>query len=309
MAQKGINLGGWLVLERWMTPSLFRNSDALDEFSLSSEGTFYKSRITHHYQTFITEKDIAWLNKQGITILRVPIGYWIFGDEKPFISGIEYLDALFDWVKPYNMQIILSIHAAPGSQNGEHHSGKIGRIAWYRHRNQLGRFTARVVERYRDDPNFSGLSLLNEPHRSLKNIPKLIWHYTTIARKIRKISPRLPLYIDATFHPRLWIRIAKILCLGIDLHLYHGFDDADKTTAFRKLQDSRRLVRSTVPTIVGEWSGVIHHQPDSQTTTRYITEQRDIYAPTIAEFYWTYKTETGAPWSYRDLLKENTPLS
>ncbi|MCY0903238.1 MAG: glucan 1,3-beta-glucosidase, partial [Firmicutes bacterium] len=28
---RGVNLGGWLVLERWMTPSLFAGLDAKDE--------------------------------------------------------------------------------------------------------------------------------------------------------------------------------------------------------------------------------------------------------------------------------------
>ena len=28
---RGVNLGGWLVLEKWMTPAFFADSDAVDE--------------------------------------------------------------------------------------------------------------------------------------------------------------------------------------------------------------------------------------------------------------------------------------
>ena len=33
----GVNLGGWLILEKWMTPELFNNLSAEDEFSLINE--------------------------------------------------------------------------------------------------------------------------------------------------------------------------------------------------------------------------------------------------------------------------------
>ena len=34
---KGVNLGGWLVLEKWMKPDLFDGCKALDETTLSIE--------------------------------------------------------------------------------------------------------------------------------------------------------------------------------------------------------------------------------------------------------------------------------
>lgn len=35
---KGVNLGGWLLLERWMSPSLFAGTDAVDEYTLMQAG-------------------------------------------------------------------------------------------------------------------------------------------------------------------------------------------------------------------------------------------------------------------------------
>ena len=32
-AMRGVNLGGWLVLEKWMTPGLFAGINAVDEYT------------------------------------------------------------------------------------------------------------------------------------------------------------------------------------------------------------------------------------------------------------------------------------
>ena len=36
MKVKGVNLGNWLVLEKWMSPSLFEGTTAEDEYYLPS---------------------------------------------------------------------------------------------------------------------------------------------------------------------------------------------------------------------------------------------------------------------------------
>ncbi|MDD2865392.1 MAG: glucan 1,3-beta-glucosidase, partial [Methylococcales bacterium] len=34
---RGVNLGGWLVLEKWMTPSIFEGLEATDETTFCAE--------------------------------------------------------------------------------------------------------------------------------------------------------------------------------------------------------------------------------------------------------------------------------
>lgn len=305
MTQKGVNLGGWLVLEQWITPSLFDGTDAHDELSLVSLGKSYQKRVLAHYKTFITRKDIAWLHDHGVTQLRVPVGYWIFGKHAPFLSGIKYLDQLFDWAAEFDMKIILSIHAAPGSQNGKLHSGKIGEANWHKYIDQLTAFTLRVAERYKTSEQFIGLGILNEPDAARTNIWRLVRYYRTIARKLKQQNPSQALYIDGTFRPWLWMIVARMLSVDLDLHLYHGFDDGtDINKAQKRLTLSARLLRRVHPsTIIGEWSGVIDQQPDQATTTAYIRAQQQAYSP-FANFYWTYKTESGGYWSFQKLREK-----
>lgn len=90
---KGVNFGGWLVLERFITPSIFKDTEVKDEYSLSLLGEKYRARIRKHHKNFITEADFKWLS-QRVELIRIPVGYWIFGDEKPYVESTERLDVL-----------------------------------------------------------------------------------------------------------------------------------------------------------------------------------------------------------------------
>ena len=69
----GVNLGGWLVLERWITPSLFAGMKAEDEWSYMQETTDAKTRIERHRQDFITEADFKWIARSGLNAVRLPL--------------------------------------------------------------------------------------------------------------------------------------------------------------------------------------------------------------------------------------------
>src|SRR5580658_4230202 len=46
---RGVNLGGWLVLEKWMTPDVYRDTDADDEYGLClALGGQARSRLDEH---------------------------------------------------------------------------------------------------------------------------------------------------------------------------------------------------------------------------------------------------------------------
>ena len=47
---KGVNLGNWLVLEKWMSPALFEDTTAEDEYYLPTQlpPEVYEARIKVH---------------------------------------------------------------------------------------------------------------------------------------------------------------------------------------------------------------------------------------------------------------------
>lgn len=96
---RGVCIGGWLVLESWITPSIFApylnitmsNGHAVwDEYSLAQYlGPDAGAQVLHaHWDQWVSEAEIAEIAQAGITHVRVPVGYWIVNPQpgEPWIS-------------------------------------------------------------------------------------------------------------------------------------------------------------------------------------------------------------------------------
>lgn len=165
---KGVNLGGWLVLEKWMSPHLFDGTNADDEYYLARDlsADVYQARIEQHRANFITEEDFLRIAKLGFNLVRLPLPYFIFGDRKPFIGGIEYVDRAFNWAEAYGIKILLDLHTAPDSQNGFDNGGISGVCKWASEPEEI-KFVKNVIkrlaQRYGNREGLYGIEVLNEP--------------------------------------------------------------------------------------------------------------------------------------------------
>ena len=79
---KGVNLGNWLVLEKWMSPALFRRHHRGREYYLPTQldPAVYEARIKTHRAEYINERDFATIASWGLNSVRIPVPYFIFGD-------------------------------------------------------------------------------------------------------------------------------------------------------------------------------------------------------------------------------------
>ena len=76
----GVNLGGWFVLEPWITPSLFSDGSSKDEYELSKAlGGNAQSTLSNHWNSWITQGDFNKIAQAGLNHVRVPVGYCTFG--------------------------------------------------------------------------------------------------------------------------------------------------------------------------------------------------------------------------------------
>lgn len=118
MKVKGVNLGNWLVLEKWMSPALFAGTTAEDEYylprQLSKEVYEQELRFT---VPNILQNVFVTIKSMGMEAVRIPVPYFIFGDREPFIGCIEELDKAFNWAEAYGLQILIDLHTAPLGQN------------------------------------------------------------------------------------------------------------------------------------------------------------------------------------------------
>ncbi|KDN37114.1 glycoside hydrolase family 5 protein [Tilletiaria anomala UBC 951] len=148
----GVNLGGWLVLEPFISPEMFepyvnrQNISAttvIDEYSLAKQYLSepggqdnLRAKMTAHYDTFVTEKDFADIAAAGLAWVRLPIPFWAFEtypeQDEPYLQGVAWTYVLkaIRWARKYGIRLNIDIHTAPGSQNGLNHSGKQGSINW-----------------------------------------------------------------------------------------------------------------------------------------------------------------------------------
>lgn len=321
---KGVNLGGWLILERWMTPSLFEGTDAADEYTFMQTGGS-REKIEAHRRTFITEADFVWLAGHDIEAIRIPVGYWLFEADGPYTPTIAYLDWAVRMAKKHGLKVLIDLHGAPGSQNGRDHSGRSGKAEWYgesAYRRRTIDVLVRIAEKYRAEPAVWGLQLLNEPKIGLLQW-KLRRFYKEAYRKVADAGrPGLVVVFHDAFTPRLlsaaiWPR--SDCPVAMDIHWYHFTDWLHRWLPlewyFRKVRRRGALIgrlQAHQPVIVGEWSIVIAAEilrkyPSSEHAglmRRHGEMQLDAYAAAAGWFYWSYKTEEPGVWNFRSLVEK-----
>ena len=323
---RGVNLGGWLVCERWMSPSIFRETSAQDEYSLCSElgKDEAQQRLQAHRETFITEEHVKQLAELGLKLLRVPVGYWLFDAPQPYVGGgREYIDRLFVWAKRYDLYIILDFHAAPGSQNGWDHSGKAGKIEWHQADNIAHSlsFIKKLAETYGQEPSLIGIEVLNEPHWQIP-LDTLASYYQQAHGIIRDSCHSDVKVICADGFRALDMakRLSTLRREGVmlDIHLYQLFTDQDRALNLdghmKKASQEWKVLLTKLnrylPVIIGEWSAAmselslpIDQPPHTRQYTAsdyvaYFKAQQRVFELTGTPWtYWTARTENRGPWS------------
>ncbi|SPO05006.1 related to glucan 1,3-beta-glucosidase [Cephalotrichum gorgonifer] len=135
---RGVNVGGWLSLEPFITPSLFQydaKMGIVDEYTLCDLlGDRAKATLEKHYAEFVTESTFRDIAAAGLDHVRIPFSYWAVevydGDPYVFRTSWRYLLRAIEWARKYGLRVNLDVHGLPGSQNGWNHSGRLGAIGW-----------------------------------------------------------------------------------------------------------------------------------------------------------------------------------
>ncbi|KAG6332793.1 hypothetical protein ID866_6295 [Astraeus odoratus] len=373
--QRGVNLGSWFVLERWITETPFRHALFPGQSDLDiAKGTQPKEILERHWDSWITAEDFAWLSSKGINTVRIPvssllcvrwsttlmlaadkIGYYhLCALDSSILQHTDFhgLDFVFQGAWPrivkavetaqqFGIGVLFDLHAAPGKQNRDSHSGTSSPTAsLFRNPFNL-RLTTGVLRvlvsnlhslRHHHDPqllNVVGVEILNEPsppsHTSLQE-----WYGTTI-RELRSLDPGLPILISDCWAPDAYTgfvealpQLASPICL--DHHLYRCFTSTDISTPVSQHIASLAPTAPTPQTfarvktkledaggalVVGEWSAALNPGSlqgqgcEQYELSRFVGAQLDLFERHCAGwFFWTYKKEhpNDVGWSFRDAV-------
>ena len=148
----GVNLGNWLVLEKWMDPEPFVRTAEDDEIWMHrTHGALWSERnlaeeLRRHRDAYITLEDFRIIADHGLNLVRIPIPYFIFGDWPGHPGCIAYLDRAFRWARETGLKIMIDLHTVPGSQNGFDNGGLTGVCKWAQLPDEV-EFVLSVLER------------------------------------------------------------------------------------------------------------------------------------------------------------------
>lgn len=116
---RGVNLGGWFVLEPWITPSIFsqwaNGGGVVDEYTYTAAlGKDEASRrLNQHWATWITQADFNEIASFGLNHVRIPIGYWAVNPQPgdPYVQGqLQYLDQAIGWARSAGLKVLIDLH-------------------------------------------------------------------------------------------------------------------------------------------------------------------------------------------------------
>lgn len=323
---RAVNLGGWFVLERWMSESLFEGVVGKDEtaFCLQKPDAF--DHLKKHWETFITEEDFIWLAARKINLVRLPIPWWVFGESEPYFSCLPWLDQAMDWAKKHKIPVLLDLHTAPGCQNGFDNGGLEGVCTWHHDPKNIAMTVdvlKRIAVRYASHDALWGVEVLNEPHWDI-DLGLLQSFYLDAYRALRDVlEEKHTIVFHDGFRNDAWVdffTVNPLVNVVLDVHLYQNFDPkfheagiVDNLVFPLETQVGviDRITQS-VRCLVGEWSLGLHPKnfdglDDFQKTVAYrafAANQLMAWEKGMGWVFWSYKIESGRfGWNFRKLTE------
>lgn len=280
---KGVNLGNWLVLEKWMSPALFQGTTAEDEYYLPTQLSpeVYEARIKIHRSEYITERDFVTIKSMGMEFVRIPVPYFIFGDRKPFIGCIEELDKAFNWAEKYGLTILIDLHTVPLSQNGFDNGGISGVCKWAQNPDEV-EFALSVLERlakrYGNRKGLFGIQPLNEP------ITENMWEtmdvqnrYAPVDTELAKGSAPITMKFLRQFYLDAYDRISAYMPKDKYVVIHDGFELMAWKDFMQEEKYSNVILDTHQYLMVAEARGC------SQTIEGYLKYIREELEPQITE--------------------------
>jgi len=274
-----VNLGGWLVQEPFITPSLF--DEWADSQEVVDEFTFCKvlgpteafNRLSQHWNTWITEADFQEIASIGLNHVRIPIGYWAInplpGD--PYVQGqLAIMDQAIVWARAAGLKVIIDLHGAPESQNGFDNSGIRGAVGWQDNSNNVVQTLVALkmlTDRYASNADVvTVIEALNEPLGSSLNMDAVKQFYWDALGNIRTDTPSPAMMIHDAFQDPVsyWNGFMSTGSgawdIILDTHIYQIFSDGQVAMTpsqhiAQACAQGPPLAQTDKWLVVGEWCG------------------------------------------------------
>ncbi|KAJ2802047.1 Glucan 1,3-beta-glucosidase 3 [Coemansia guatemalensis] len=323
---QGVNLGSLFCLEPWISTELYKDyqdqapeaeGDLLECMGRESCGSLMEA----HWDSWLQREDFEKMASIGINTVRLPVGYWVLGTgyasgkyrryAHAYNRALHFIGRLVAWAAEFDIGVLIDVHALPGGQNNDSHSGVTGPPLFYESTEcqELAlKVLATFASLFGDITNIAGLQIINEP----LDHPQLEPFYERALELIRSHSAALPVYIGDAWNLSKYATITKQLCtrfgfVVLDTHRYWVFRPEEQQHRVDQL--TQELWKNEVPElasasaeaggnmIIGEYSSVLANrsfdgEDPAECMGKFACEQLKAFDQTAAGcFYWTWRLQ------------------
>lgn len=291
---------------------------------------------------------LQWMKGQGITTVRLPISYYHFCSGHPddsvrsLMKGTEYesfapiyraafacIQRTIEKAAEYEIGVLIDLHAAPGAQNTDGHSGlSKGKVNFYNENNMKNTISilSSIVETYGAMVNVTGVELVNEPQDNGKLAD---WYIDAI--RVLQSKSSVPIIVGDCWNPGKYGEIVKRGqgTLILDHHYYRCFSPTDciksaahhaadirpgeSGSAFATLREASSQLNKNL--IIGEWSaalnpGSLRNCGNDQKKHQADWARAQLHAfndQCAGQFFWTLKKEgpTDVGWCLYSAIEQS----
>jgi endoglucanase len=299
---RGVNLGGWLTIETWMTPadssglpdnySILKTLD--NRFGVATE----QSLIKTYEQSWITTADLDNIRAEGMNVIRVPVWWANFET----LNGQWRSDAftMLDWVVSQaaarGIYTIIDMHGVVGAQSTSQDTGQQNLNAYWTSsadQTATNQIMMNIAAHYNGNPNVAAYDLLNEPMNAPSN-QAAVNAQNSIYNAVRSKDPTHICIIEGTFGNWNWSMLAAPSTFGwtnvvYEMHEYQwsGTASAVENGAVNQVNDFKNHQSWNVPDYIGEFNDFANGTDVWQFSTSQYNNNN------INWTVWAYKSTQG----------------
>ena len=304
---KGLNLGGWFIMEKWMCP--LDSGNMPDTYSVITNldgrfGVATEQNLIRIYQTnWITTADLDNIANAGFNCVRMPV-WWgnFYSITNPTSSGWRAdAFAVLDWLvtncASRNIYVVIDMHGVVGGQSGSDDTGWANQNQYWTNRldqTETAYMWSQIAAHYRGTPAVAGYDLINEPDGTTSTAD--VWPaYASLYTTVRSVDPAHMVIMEGTFGNWDWDMLPSPSTYGWTNIVYSMHEYVWNNITVSNVEagsdgqvaDFYSHQSWSVPDYVGEWNDM------GQGAACYDYSINDYNQAGISWSMWAYKATAG----------------
>lgn len=304
---RGLNLGGWFVMEKWMCP--LDSGSLPDTYSVIAEldnrfGVAAEQSLIRTYQTnWITTADLDNIANAGYNCVRVPVWWGNFYSITNTTATGWRSDAFtaLDWLvsncAARGIYVVIDLHGVVGGQSTSDTTGQQNQNQYWSSstdQSETAYMWRQIAAHYNGNGTIAGYDLINEPIGAPDT--STVWSvYDSLYNSIRSVDKNHIIIMEGTFGNWNWNMLPNPTQYGwtnivYSMHEYQwGATNAAGVEAGsdRQVTDFNNHKSWNVPDYIGEWNDM------GMGAACYDYSINDYDGGGISWTMWTYKAAAG----------------